>query len=66
MFQVVALGYCQLSVPRSPTTSEAEALRGDRVRNIGRRAVVTAGLFCYSPRVFETLRRARESERLAE
>ena len=37
----------------------------DRVRNIGRRALVTAGLFCYSPRLFEILRWARESERLA-
>ncbi len=34
--------------------------------NICCRAVVTASLFCYSPRVFEILRRAWESERLAE
>jgi hypothetical protein len=37
--------------------SGAEVPRGDRVRNIGCCAVVTASLFCYSPRVFESVHR---------
>jgi hypothetical protein len=69
VFQVVYPGYCQTTV--NSVYGEVRQLRdGSTARrlgtNIDRRSVVTASLFCYSPRVFEILRRAWESERLAE